>query len=238
MGMVIGEEVLPHVLKKVRFGSLDEMYAAIGYGGTSAQKCANRVKEELVYLNRMQSEKAAGEKEADEPSPTQLQVESGVANQGNRKRSASGVIVEDMTDCLVKFAKCCTPVPGDDIIGFITRGYGVSVHRVDCPNAIASRCKPAEKDRWVSVYWDQSSQNTYKTALELTAKDRDELTLDVAMVLSSAKMRVLSLAANSLPDGFAKISVVLEVKSNADVRSVMNKLGQVSDIYQVSRVSG
>jgi len=235
MAMVMGDEVLPHVLKKVRFGSLDEMYAAIGYGGASAQKCANRVKEELVYLNRIQAEKA---EKAPEPSPTQVHLESGVAQPGNRKHATSGIIVEDMTDCMVKFAKCCTPVPGDEIVGFITRGYGVSIHRVDCPNAVSSRKKPEEKDRWITVFWDQASQNTYKTALEMMAKDRDGLTLDVAMVLSSAKMRVLSLAANSLPDGYAKISVVLEVKTSADVLTVMNKLNQISGIYQVTRISG
>lgn len=236
IALISSEEVLPHVLKKLRFGALEEMYAAIGYGGASAQKCANRVKEELVHLNRIQTEKAA-EKSMDLP-PTHVQVEAGVAQVGNRKKSTSGVIVEDMTDCMVKFAKCCTPVPGDDIVGFITRGYGVSVHRQDCPNAIASREKPQEKDRWITVSWDDASQNTYKTALELTGKDRDGLTLDVAMVLSTAKMRLISLAANSLPDGYAKISVVLEVKGSADVISVMNKLNQISGVYQVSRMSG
>lgn len=239
MAQMTGEEVLPHVLKKVRFGTLDEMYAAIGFGGASAQKCSNRVREELVYLNRNQLEKQAAEKAATEAAaPVQVQVESGVVQVRNRKQSPSGVIVEDMTDCMVKFAKCCTPVPGDDIVGFITRGYGVSVHRVDCPNAIASRNKPEEKDRWVSVRWDDSSQNSYKTALELIAKDRDGLTLDVAMVLSSAKLRLISLAANSLPDGYAKISVVLEVKNNSDVVTVINKLGQISEVYQVTRMSG
>lgn len=238
MALVTGEEVLPHVLKKVRFGSLDEMYAAIGYGGASAQKCANRVKEELVYLNRIQAEKTSVEKESAESAPVRVQIESGVAHPGNRKHSASGVIVEDMTDCMVKFAKCCTPVPGDQIVGFVTRGYGVSIHRADCPNAAVSRRKPEEKDRWVFVAWDQSSQNTYKTALELTAKDRDGLTLDVATILSSSKLRILSLAANTLPDGYAKVSLLLEVKSNSEVLSVMNKLNQISGVYQVTRVSG
>lgn len=237
MALVSSEEVLPHVLKKLRFGALDEMYAAIGYGGASAQKCANRVRDELQHLNRLLADKVATEKPIELP-PTQVQVESGVAKVGNRKQSASGVIVEDMTDCMVKFAKCCTPVPGDEIIGFITRGYGVSVHREDCPNAISSRRKPEEIDRWITVSWDDASQNTYKTALELTAKDRDGLTLDVAMVLATAKLRLLSLAANSLPDGYAKISVVIEVKGSADVTSVMNKLNQIHEVYEVTRISG
>lgn len=236
MALVSSEEVLPHVLKKLRFGALDEMYAAIGYGGASAQKCANRVKEELVRLNRMQSEKTAAEKPLE--LPTQVHMESGVAQPGNRKHAVSGVIVEDMTDCMVKFAKCCTPVPGDNITGFITRGFGVSVHRVDCPNAIASQAKPDERDRWIRVSWDDGSQNTYKTALELTAKDRDGLTLDVATILATLKLRLISLAANSLPDGYAKISVVIEVKGSADVILLMNKFNQISGVYQVRRISG
>ncbi|MEG2001205.1 MAG: ACT domain-containing protein, partial [Evtepia sp.] len=165
-------------------------------------------------------------------------VESGVAKSGNQKHSVSGVMVEGMSGCMVKFAKCCTPVPGDEITGFITRGYGVSVHRTDCPNVAISRHKPEEKDRWIAVTWDADSQNTYKTALELTAKDRNDLALDVAMVLSAAKLRVLSLVANSVPDGYAKISALLEVKDRADVVTVMNKLNQISDVYEVRRVSG
>ncbi len=237
IAMITGEEVLPRVLKKLRFGSLDEMYAAIGYGGVSGQKCANRAREELVYLNRLQTEKNAGAQKEEDQGP--IHVEAGVATpSGGPKRSASGVIVEDMTDCMVKFAKCCTPVPGDEIVGFITRGYGVSVHRADCPNADPSRQTPEERDRWVKVSWDTESQNTYKTALEITAKDRDNLTLDVATALSAAKLRVLTLAANALPDGYAKISLVLEVKSSADVSAVMGKLRQISEVIQVVRLRG
>lgn len=237
MSAMAGEEILQIVLKKVRFGALEEMYAAIGYGGASAQKCANRVKEELVHQNRVHAEKLAEQKTLEELAKP-VQVEAGVAKSGSKKRSVSGIIVEDMTDCMVKFAKCCTPVPGDKIIGFITRGYGVSVHRDDCPNSISARRKPEEKDRWIKVSWDEGSQNTYKTALELTAKDRDGLTLDVATILATSKIRLISISAHSLPDGYAKISIVLEVKNNPEVVTVVNKLSQVQGVYQVTRVSG
>lgn len=234
LSLISGEEVLQKVLKKVHFGSLDEMYAAIGYGGASAQKCANRVKEELVHLNRAQSEKSNSLEQLTQQS---LQLDSGVVSSGGR-HSLSGVIVEDMTDCMVKFAKCCTPVPGDPIVGFITRGYGVSVHRADCPHAAIERRKPDELDRWVRVRWDDTGQNSYKTALELMAKDRDNLALDVAMILSAAKLRVLSLAAHTQSDGHAKISVVLEVKGSGDLGAVMNKLRQVRGVYHVTRAHG
>lgn len=234
ISMVTGEDVLPRILKKTHFGTLDEMYAAIGYGGTSAQKCANRAREEILYLSRLQAEKSE-----EETLPTTVQVEAGVSKpkSGNKKKSISGVIVDDMTDCMVKFAKCCTPVPGDDIIGFVTRGHGVSIHRVDCPNASPSKRKKEEEDRWIPVHWDGETQNVYKTALELTAKDRDGLTMDVATALTKSKIRVISLAANSLPDGYAKISLVLEVKSSSDVTTVINKLNQIPAVYQVARMS-
>ena len=239
MSAITAEEALPHILRKVRFGSLDELYASIGYGGTAASKAVARAKDELLRLGRLQAEKAAAEEEKVAPQHQEVHVEAGVANfAGGKRHSTSGVIVEDMTDCMVKFAKCCTPVPGDEVVGFITRGFGVSIHRADCPNASVSKRSGAEKDRWIRVSWDTGSQNTYKTALELMAKDRDGLTLDVATILAVAKLRLLSLAANSLPDGYAKVSVVVEVKGNDDVSAVMNKLHQVQGVYQVRRVSG
>ena len=238
MAMVTREDLLPKVLKKVHFGTLDEMYAAIGYGGATAQKCANRVRDELVHISRQQAEKDAAEAEKAETQHQDVQVEAGVAKSGSKRHSNSGVIVEDMSDCMVKFSKCCTPVPGDDIVGFITRGFGVSVHRADCHNATPARRSGEEADRWIRVSWDSGSENTYKTALELMAKDRDGLTLDVATILATAKLRLLSLAANSLPDGYAKISVVVEVKGSGDVSTVIGKLNQISGVYQVSRISG
>lgn len=86
-----------------------------------------------------------------------------------------------------------TPVPGDPIVGFITRGYGVSVHRSDCPNAVAGAQRPGEKDRWIKVSWDPDSLNTYKTSLDLIAKDRPGLAMDVTTVMATAKMNILGM---------------------------------------------
>lgn len=242
IAMITTEHMLPHVLEKVRFHSLEEMYAAIGYGGASAQKCANRVREEVVHQDRQQAERLAAERAAQEAEKEAAKVaaalDGGVAKSGNRKHSVSGVIVSGMTECMVKFAKCCTPVPGDEIIGFITRGYGVSVHRADCPNAISSRRRPEEADRWIKVSWDAGSLNTYKTALELIAKDRQGLAMDVAAVLSTAKINILGMTVNVLPDGYTKINLVVEVRTQSEVTTIMNKLNQISGVYHVTRVSG
>ena len=153
-------------------------------------------------------------------------------------KSEQGIIVEGLDNCLVKFSKCCTPVPGDDIVGFITRGYGVSVHRADCPNAAPENRKPEEAARWVKVSWVEGSLPSYQTSLELSAKDRDGLTLDVAMALSTAKVKVSALSARSMPDGYASVSVVLEVKDREELSSVINKLNNIQGVYQVVRASG
>ena len=154
------------------------------------------------------------------------------------RHSDSGIIVEGLGNCLVKFAKCCTPVPGDPVIGFITRGYGVSVHRTDCPNSQPDKRKPDEADRWVRVSWVDSKLPNYKTSLELSAKDRDNLTLDVAMALSTAKVKVSALSARSMPDGHAIINIVVEVKDKGELDAVIHKLNNIQGVYHVARASG
>ena len=243
IGMLTAENMLPHILEKVRFNSLEEMYAAIGYGGASAQKCANRAREELVHQDRQQAERLAAERAEREAAEgakeaTPAALDSGVAKAGNRKHSVSGVIVSGMTECMVKFAKCCTPVPGDPIVGFITRGFGVSVHRADCPNAVNGMSHEQEKDRWIKVAWDPESLNTYKTSLDLIAKDRHGLAMDVTTVMATAKINILGMTVNVLPDGYTKINLVVEVRTQSEVTTIMNKLNQVRGVYQVSRVSG
>ena len=236
LAAITGEEVLPHLLKKVGSGTLDDLYAAIGYGGMTAQKAVNRIKDELLRLTRDKNEKAAAERLAAQAASPQLSAPAKLIP--GAKRSESGIIVEGLDNCLVKFAKCCTPVPGDPVVGFITRGFGVSVHRQDCPNAHPDKRKPDEAGRWVKVSWGESEQTTYQTSLEISAKDRDGLALDVTMALTAAKVRVSSFSARSLPDGYALVSVVLEVRDKNELTGLINKLGQISGVYQVKRASG
>ena len=239
LAAVTAEETLPYILRKLRCNSLDELYASIGYGGTTASKAVTRVRDEMLRLGRLQAEKAAAAARGLEDSvivPGTAAADTPLIQGG---KSDSGIIVEGLGNCLVKFAKCCTPVPGDPVVGFITRGYGVSVHRADCPNAAPASRKPEEADRWVRVSWAQSGKlPTYKTALELSSKDRDGLTLDVAMALSSAKVKVSALAARSQPDGYATVNIVLEVKDKGELETVINKLNNIQGVFQVSRASG
>ena len=152
-------------------------------------------------------------------------------------RNQNGILVEGLDNCLVKFAKCCTPVPGDPVVGFITRGYGISVHRQDCPNASPER-RAKEKDRWISVSWGDTHQDAYQTSLDITAKDRQNLFLDVAAALSSAQVRVDSLSAKGTPDGFAVITAQLQVHSKDEINAVMRKLNGVNGVMTVNRAKG
>ena len=240
LAAVTADEVLPHILHKVRCGTLDELYASIGYGGTTAAKAVARVRDEMLRLGRLQAEKAAAASKTTAESVIVPGTAASVPmpTAGTSVKSDSGIIVEGLGNCLVKFAKCCTPVPGDPVVGFITRGYGVSVHRADCPNAAPDKRKPEEADRWVKVSWVDSKLPNYKTALELSSKDRDGLTLDVAMALSAAKVKVTALSARSMPDGHAIVNMVLEVKDKEELATVINKLNNIQGVYHVARASG
>ena len=234
-------EVLESLLKKVRFGSLDELYAAIGYGGMSAQKAAGRMKEELTRMGRLERQQAQQLLLANAAATgnTIFPASAKVQTPSNKPRhSKSGIIVEGLDNCMVKFSKCCTPVPGDPVVGFITRGYGVSVHRQDCPNADPANRKPEEKGRWVSVAWVESDQEYYQTSLEISAKDRDGLALDVAMGLSTQKVKVNNLSARSQPDGYATIYLGLSIHDKSELTSVINKLSQIQGVFLVKRANG
>ena len=229
---VAGTELEETLLKKTAYSTMDDMYAAIGYGGFSAQKAVNRIHEEIMRLARQhQAEKAATVPAEDDPSKTRPAIP-------RRSHSEQGIIVEGLSNCLVKFSKCCTPVPGDDIIGFITRGYGVSVHRCDCPNAAPSRRKPEEVGRWIKVTWGSDVKEFYQTSLDIYAKDRLNLVLDVSSALSSTNTRVSMLNASATSDGFALIHLQISVTDAEHLASVMRKLHQISGVMKVDRPAG
>ena len=228
--MVTESDILPTLLKRVSYPTLDDMYAAIGYGGFTAQKAVNRMRDELMRIQKQhQAEKQATETVA--PGVTRPAVP-------KRSRSEQGIIVEGLDNCLVKFSKCCTPVPGDDIVGFITRGYGVSVHRADCPNAAPERRRPDQADRWIKVSWGKDTKDSYSTSLEIICKDRNNLVLDISAALSATQTRVSSLNVRTTEDKFAVINLEIDVKDSEQLQSLMRKLNQISGVLQVNRPAG
>jgi GTP pyrophosphokinase len=233
---VLALENLPELLKRVSYGTLDEMYAAIGYGGFSAQKAVNRMQGEIQRIQKQHQQEKALEDAAMEAARTDDSLKPAIPK---RTRSEQGIIVEGLSNCLVKFSKCCTPVPGDEIIGFITRGYGVSVHRCDCPNASQERrSQPDQQGRWIKVSWGTDTNDSYHTSLEILAKDRNNLVLDISAALSVTNTRVVALNCRTTEDRFAVITLEVDVKDGVQLQSLMKRLNQVSGVLSVTRPAG
>ena len=217
-------DLLPKILSKASFGSLEEMYAAIGYGGVSAIKIVNKIREELRIVTKTKK------KEEQPPKP-----EPKVTVQDKPVR---GVMVEGLDNCLVKFARCCSPVPGDPVIGFITRGFGVSVHRQDCHNYIKALKDPSEDGRWVRITWADTEGNLYSTTINVQVRDRTGIVVDVASVLNALNVKISSFNARASSDGNVSVSVLVEVKNRDELISTMAKLMAVSGVTDVRRAEG
>ena len=213
--LIQNDDVLPLVLKKVSFECLDDMYAAIGYGGLTAAKAVGRIRDDLTKASRSLA-----------PKPLMRQETPAV--------NASGVIVEDIGSCMIKFSRCCTPVPGDEIIGFITKGYDVSVHRKDCPNAKSAQ-DPAQKGRWVKVTWAETPDALFSTSLEIEADDRDGLMLDVATILTSLRLRTSEMSARSVGGGTAIVCLRFGVHNRTELENVRTRLRGISGVHNVER---
>ena len=209
------------LLRKLAFDNWDDMYAAIGYGGLTAVKAVGRIRDDINKSIKAQ----AGEKLPQ--SPLRVNPDSEAVKQN--RHAVNGVIVEDIDSCMIKFAKCCTPVPGDAIVGFITKGFGVSVHRADCPNA-QNREDPKQAGRWVRVRWANMEEQPFETTLELDCITRDGLVLDVAQALTTARVRVKELSGKDLANGRSTITIRFEVKNTAELNAIRTKLLNIRDV--------
>ena len=214
-------ELEGQLLKKLSFDTWDDMFAAIGYGGLTAAKAVGRIRDDINKALKQQTAEKLPQ------SPLRFRPDSEAVIQN--RHAVNGVIVEDIDSCMIKFAKCCAPVPGDPIVGFITKGFGVSIHRADCPNA-QSREDPRQAARWVRVRWATQEEQPFETTLELDCITRDGLILDVAMVLSTARVRVKEMSGKDLPGGRSAITIRFEVKDVAELESVRTKLLNIRDV--------
>ena len=225
-GFYDNEEVRSNALNKFSFNTLDELYAAIGYGGITITKVINKIKDDVMKLRRAQ-EKA---EKVLQPQP----------DTKKKPKSQSGVIVEGIDNCLVKFARCCTPIPGDDIIGFITRGYGVSIHRKDCVNVRNSGAKD-EESRWINVWWDEDildrKTNRFSTGLQISTRNRIGVLSDVAVLLAQSHVNVHELSARDLNDGFGVINAMVDVSGVAQLDNIVNRLKNTKGVLDVTRTA-
>ena len=220
-----GEEIMAPVLKRLSYATADDMYAAIGYGGVTAARVANRMRDE--------QKAALAEKKSvlDKVSAAAERREERAKKEG---KAVHGILVEGLDNCLVKFSRCCTPVPGDDIVGFITRGQGVSIHRKDCQNYRRRSEDQEQAGRWIPVSWASQITDSYVTTITIAAKDRSGLVMDIATVLNALNAKVRNLSARDNA-GLALVVITLEVKGVAELKQTMSRLAQVPSVTEVSR---
>ena len=220
---IYSDEVLPIILKRLAFPHIDDLFAAIGYGGVTATRTVNRIKDEL-------QRSAVGEQK------TALDKINEQAERRNKRErhAVHGVLVEDLDNCLIKFSRCCTPVPGDDIIGFITRGAGVSIHRTDCENYLSS---PEEnRGRWIQTSWAQRTTDEYSTILHVLSVQRSGLVMDVATVLNSLNAKVRSLTARDVDNNRSTVFITVEVHNLSELRVIINRLSGIQGVTRVARI--
>ena len=223
------EEMLPLLLKRVSFPTLDDLYAAIGYGGMTATRAVNRMNDELQRHQKSAEKKTVVDK-VNEAAERRNQQEA-----HRREKPVHGVLVEGLDNCLIKFSRCCTPVPGDDIIGYITRGQGVSIHRKDCENYLRHPHSKEEDGRWIPVSWADEIDDTYNTNITVVSTERQGLVLDVATILNALNSKVRSLNARDTGDGLSLVAVSLEVHSLTELQSIINRLSGIRGVSQVVR---
>ena len=212
------------LLRNTAYKNLEDLYAAIGYGAFTAHKAAMRVENERRRVEKRQRVEALAENPP-EHTPTAP---------SEPAKSEQGIVVGGLNNCLVKFARCCTPVPGDEIKGFITKGYGVSVHRADCPNAAPERVAQAP-ERWVKVSWGAELNENYPTAVEAVCRDRPKLALDIASALADTTAVVRGVHVQATDEGLALCRLELRVKDKTEIDRIIRKVNQISGVLHVTR---
>lgn len=213
-------EFLQDDFKRHNCETLNDFYASIGYGGVMLSKIIPRLRDKYEKLY----------KKDNEPSVVPL-----IKPKPGGKRSS--IVLDQIDDMLIKFAQCCNPLPGDDIIGFITRGYGISVHTTSCTNykAALSRNDPAELERWAEIQWTENSDTQLQTSFEVTAVDRVGLVYDISAVLLEARVPIVHSASRVLKNGDAIFEGTIVISSTEQLKNLFDKLRKIKGVISVDR---
>ena len=222
-------EIVTNVSQRSGFSNADDLFNALGYGGLAITKIALRLKDEFDRVIKPEEEPA--------PIVTVEQVK--VVDKPKNIKSNSGIVVDGESGCLVKFAKCCNPLPGDEVIGFITKGYGISIHKVNCPNVISAKARPEDAGRWVDAHWEQggefSRSDVYEAILQLHVVDRIGLIADVTSVLAEMKVPILSINSQKRTNSRAIINMKISCKNIEHYQYIVDRLISLDGVNDVIR---
>ena len=205
-------------LDRYKYSSLEDMYSSIGFGAISASKIVARLLEEYRKENNEEDIEA--------------KIQELTKKKVHSKPSQNGVIVEGIDNCLVKLSKCCNPLPGDNIVGYITKGRGVSVHRADCVNV---KDLLSEENRMIDVYWENTSNSNYSVEVQVFANDRTGLLADIIKEITGARYNILGFNTRTTKEKIAIVDINLELVNLEDLNKVINMLKKVSSVYDVKR---
>ena len=212
------QDYINAALDRYKFKNVEEMYASVGFGAISQVKIISRMLEEY--------RKAHNEENIEQ------KIEELTSKRKHIKPSNTGVVVKGIDNCLVKLSKCCNPVPGDNIIGYITKGRGVSVHRTDCVN-VKDLLK--EEDRIIDVYWYTEETAAYNVDITVFANDRAGLLAEVIQVLGNVKTKLIALNSKTTKEHIATIEITIEVENIEELNKVLKELRKIDSVYEVSR---
>lgn len=211
------ETFIKKLAARQHLDSVEDFYAAIGYGGLSVSKQMPYIKDEY-HKNYDKSH-----------------IEEISAKQPAKRKSKDGIIVDGIDNCLIKFSRCCNPLPGDKVIGFITRGHGVSVHKADCVNVPADIARCAEPERWVKVHWDTATSDKYSATITVTCLKRMGLIADVSQQIANMKVNIVGLTTHDTKDGRCIIEVTVQVEGIEHLKSLASKIEKVQGVISVER---
>jgi len=214
------EEFNLMIAEKYHYKTVDDFFAAIGYGGIYLSKIMPRIREDFKAFVKAN--------ETNEEATVQTMPDIST-------KSSNGVIVEGITDCLVKFPRCCNPLPGDDIIGFITRGYGVSVHKCDCVNVPKGEKMEAQKDRWISVRWDAEIKEQYRAGLMIVTENNVGQYAETISALAKLNVVIHTINARETKDGRAIMTVAITVNGSEHLKNVLSRLSKEKGVISVER---
>lgn len=213
------DEFLTSIAKRQKCNSVEELYAAVGYGGIQLSRLMPRIKDDYIKMIK-----------AEDPDNQSIQITT-----KKEPKASSGVVVEGIENCLVKFAKCCNPLPGDEIVGFITRGYGVSIHKTDCSNVSADSDIKEQRERWVKAHWAKNVKETFKSTIQIIASDRQGLLVDINILLSNMHIPIHALNARELKDNHAMMQITISTESLEQLKMIISKISKVNGVISVER---